>query len=178
MTLTVLEALLIFLVAHKRQAGYEIRQLFQATPLRLFSDSPGSIYPCLGRLEQRGLLMSSSPKGARRRRSYAGTPAGKKALVAWLSCPVDRSSRGRRDGELELRFVLIADTLGPARAITFLDEIETIWSAELAAIDVFMRGPGRKMSTASQASVTLGMRVTRLRIQWCHDIRNQIRRSS
>ena len=43
MNLTTLDALLIFLVGHKSQSGYDIRQMFQATPLGAFSDSPGSI---------------------------------------------------------------------------------------------------------------------------------------
>jgi DNA-binding PadR family transcriptional regulator len=178
MKLTTLDALLIFLVGHKSQSGYDIRQLFQATPLGVFSDSPGSIYPSLARLEERGLLISSDVEGGRRRRSYKRTAAGQRALLAWLERPLESDPRKRRDGEVELRFVLIAESLGWPKALKFLEEVDAASSAQLAEIEAFMAGPGAQMSAASQASVELGMRTIRLRIEWCREMRRKPGRRS
>ena len=135
MKLTTLDALLIFLVGHKSQSGYDIRQLFQSTPLGMFSDSPGSIYPSLARLEEHGLLAGSTESGGRRRRSYKRTAAGQKALAAWLEWPLERDPRKRRSGEVELRFVIMADALGAARTVKFLDEVDTAYSDQLREIE-------------------------------------------
>ena len=178
MTLTTLDALLIFLVGHKSQSGYDIRQMFQATPLGMFSDSPGSIYPSLARLEKRGLLTSSAAEGGRRRRSYKRTAAGQKALIAWLERPLEADPRKRRGGEVELRFVLIAESLGWPKALKFLDEVDSAYSAQLAEIEAFMAGPGAQMNAASQASVELGMRTIKLHIEWCREMKRKSGRRS
>lgn len=45
--------------------------------------SPGTIYPLLHGLEERGLLISTEKREGRRyRRLYRATPAGRKALIA------------------------------------------------------------------------------------------------
>ena len=178
MDLTTLDALLIFLVGHKSQSGYDIRQLFQSTPLGVFSDSPGSIYPTLARLEERGLLASSVESGGRRRRSYKRTVAGQRALIAWLERPVEREPRKRRNGEVELRFVLIAEALGVPRALKFLEDADAAYSAELAEIEAFMAGPGAEMSEASRATNELGMRLISVRIEWCREMKKKMGRRS
>src|SRR5438477_4122462 len=99
MELNTLSALLLFLA--ERKSGYDIRLLFKATPLGVFSDSPGAIYPALARLESRGLLTGRSEAGGRRRRAYARTPAGDAALDSWLHAPVDPEIVARRPHELE-----------------------------------------------------------------------------
>jgi DNA-binding PadR family transcriptional regulator len=176
MKLTTLDALLIFLVGHKSQSGYDIRQIFQSTPLGVFSDSPGSIYPSLARLDERGLLASTAEAEGRRRRSYKRTAAGQKALTAWLERPLERDPRKRRDGEVELRFVLIAEALGLPRAVKFLDEAEAAYSTQLAEIEAFMAGPGAQMSEASRATTDLGMRLIRLHIDWCRETKKRMGR--
>ena len=112
MLIGTLDALLVFLAGRKGRSGYDIRQLFQSTPLGQFSDSPGSIYPSLARLEARGLLKSAVAEGGRRRRSYRHTPAGEKALRAWLGAPIATDDVKRRPGEIELRFVMTAEAAG------------------------------------------------------------------
>jgi DNA-binding PadR family transcriptional regulator len=173
MNLTTLDALLIFLVGHKSQSGYDIRQLFLATPLGMFSDSPGSIYPSLARLEARGLLASSMSAGGRRRRSFKRTAAGQKALAAWLEQPIERDAKRRRQGEIPLRFVIIAETMGWSRAAKFLEAAEAAYAAELAELEAFMAGPGKQMPRASQASVELGMRTVKLNIDWCRETKRK-----
>src|ERR1700735_3523041 len=92
MKLTTLDALLLFLVSHKGQSGYDIRQLMQSTPLGMFSDSPGAIYPALPRLAQRGLLTRGGEPVGRRRRTYERTDAGVRALEFWLRRAVERGT--------------------------------------------------------------------------------------
>ena len=71
------------------------------------------------------------------------------ALTAWLERPLERDPRKRRDGEVELRFVLMAEALGVPWALKFLEEAAGVYSAQLAEIETFMAGPGAQMSEAS-----------------------------
>lgn len=172
MALTLLDALLVFLAGHKGKSGYDIRQLFQATPLGVFSDSPGSIYPSLARLEARRLLASSSEASGRRRRSYRRTAEGWKELSTWLATPLDEEAK-RKEGEIELRFVMIAESLSWSKALQFLAAAEALYKKKLRELEAFMAGPGAQMPPASRAAVELGMRIYRLRTQWCRETQRQ-----
>ena len=51
-TLSRLEGALLGLLHGEARSGYALRKVFQDTPMLHFSDSPGSIYPALKRLER------------------------------------------------------------------------------------------------------------------------------
>ncbi len=75
-----LEYALLGLLRQSPQSGYDLRKTFAATPMRHFSDSPGSIYPALRRMKVRRWLTSSPESGsARKRQEFAVTPAGTRA---------------------------------------------------------------------------------------------------
>jgi DNA-binding PadR family transcriptional regulator len=168
MKLKPLEALLIFLADSAGRSGYDIVQLFQTTPLGLFSDSPGAIYPALARLEGRQLLTSETELAGRRRRSYARTPAGTAALHAWLEDDAIQAAE-RRPELVELRFVMIAGTLGRDEAARFLRRRADFYAEELARLESFRAGPALAMPEASRAAIDLGIRLCRTRLEWCRE---------
>jgi DNA-binding PadR family transcriptional regulator len=174
MKLSTLDALLLFLASHKGQSGYDIRQLFQATPLGLFSDSPGAIYPALARLEMRGLLTSDAETSGRRRRAYRRTPGGDKALDAWLTAPLDADAFTRRPQDLDLRYVMMAERLGRAPALAFLREYADVHAQRLAGLEVFCAGPGAAMGQSSREALDLGLRLSRTRQAWCEDVLSEL----
>ena len=47
---------LLGLLQGKPSSGYDLRKIFSSTSMRTYSDSPGSIYPALLRLEKQGLM--------------------------------------------------------------------------------------------------------------------------
>ena len=51
-----LEYAVLGLLADGAQSGYEVRRVFATTAMRMYSDSPGSIYPALQRLARRRLI--------------------------------------------------------------------------------------------------------------------------
>lgn len=68
---------------------YEMRRHMQMSPSTQWSASAGAIYPLVTRLQRRGLLLSKAAKdGKRRRREYSVTPAGLRALRAWVAPPL------------------------------------------------------------------------------------------
>lgn len=74
---------LTFLEARPRH-GYEVGKLIEAHSRGRISFRIGSLYPILCRLEDRGLIVGRwvEKPGARRRRFYRLTPAGRKFLKA------------------------------------------------------------------------------------------------
>ncbi len=84
--------------------GYAIIEVIKQKSANTFDLPEGTVYPALHRLEQAGLLSSHwmTPEGGRRRRVYALTRAGSKALAdrrkAWgrFSQAVDTMLGGGR----------------------------------------------------------------------------------
>jgi PadR family transcriptional regulator, regulatory protein PadR len=78
----ILDACLLALIAEEDRYGYELADALRAAGLPIVKD--GSIYPLLGRLEQRGLLDSYRAPAASGppRRYYRVTDAGRDELVS------------------------------------------------------------------------------------------------
>ena len=172
--LSTLDALLLYLIVQGLRSGYEVRRLFQTTPLQRFSDSPGAIYPALARLERGGLLSSRAETTGRRRRAYAPTAAGETALDAWIEGPPDLAAALRRPDEMDIRFVITANRAGWARARAFLAERERAEAENLARLEAHASAPeGAAMDRAARGALELGVALTATRLTW---IRTMLKR--
>src|SRR5437763_9646562 len=77
------------LLDHGPRSGYDIKAVVDRSTRFFWAASYGQIYPELRRLEHDGLIESeSAPRGARERRVYRLTAAGREALTAWLLGPM------------------------------------------------------------------------------------------
>jgi PadR family transcriptional regulator PadR len=76
-----LDGLLLAVVADEPAHGYEILERLRERSGGAFALAEGTVYPALHRLEGAGLLKSSwAPGTTRRRRVYALTARGRRAL--------------------------------------------------------------------------------------------------
>ena len=75
--------LLLSLLARQPMHGYQLTQQLSARSDGIFAFREGTIYPLLHGLEERGLVTSSwvAGEGERKRKVYAITPSGRKALA-------------------------------------------------------------------------------------------------
>jgi DNA-binding PadR family transcriptional regulator len=124
-----LELALAGLLQQKPQSGYDLRKSFATTAMRHYSDSPGSIYPALRRMEMRGWITAgpetyADAEDTRRRRVFELTPHGAAALVAWMEQPVTRDDIVSRTPELMLRFAFMDGNVPRATALRFLEQFE------------------------------------------------------
>jgi DNA-binding PadR family transcriptional regulator len=100
------------------RSGYEIKATVDRSTRFFWAASYGQIYPELNRLEREGLVKSEdASNGARRRRVYELTAAGRTALVDWLF---------GRDVTIELRDesllrLFFADALPREQALGLLE---------------------------------------------------------
>lgn len=119
-----LEYALLGLLQQQPQSGYDLRKTFANTPMRHFSDSPGSIYPALRRLEERTWISAKGENdNARKRQVYRITAAGKRGLVDWLSQSISREDIVHRLEELMLRFAFLDGNVGRDVTLRFLDQM-------------------------------------------------------
>ena len=118
---------LLGLLQQEPRSGYDLRKIFATTPMTSFSDSPGSIYPALRRLENRGLIRSEvqDRNGLRRRRLFHLTNNGIHELRRWQRQPIRRDDIIRGIDALMLRFAFIDESLGEEEALRFLSEFES-----------------------------------------------------
>ncbi len=69
--------------------AYTVRRVFQRSPSPHWSGSAGAIYPLVNRLTRQGLLRGEPhATGKRRSKRLVLTPAGQRALLAWLRPPL------------------------------------------------------------------------------------------
>lgn len=76
------EMLILSLVAERARHGYEILKLLEERSNGVLKFHIGSVYPILVRMEKRGWIRGDweQGEGARRRRSYRMTAAGRAVL--------------------------------------------------------------------------------------------------
>lgn len=75
--------LILGLLAEGPCSGYDIRRITLARFRFFWSESFGQIYPCLKKLERRGLIAASGKSG-RGKVAWEITPEGRRAFAAWL----------------------------------------------------------------------------------------------
>lgn len=130
-----LEYALFGLLRQKDQAGYDLRKTFTETAMRHYSDSPGSIYPALRRLQARGWI-EAEPKDRRGREVFRPSPAGVSAFVEWLSRDLTYNDVVLRLQEVMLRFAFMDGNVPRSTAIRFLEQFErelSVYVGELRA---------------------------------------------
>lgn len=110
---------LLGLLAERPASGYDLAKAFEGDLGRYaWQAGHNRIYPELARLAEEGLIEPAG-EGARNRRVYAVTEAGRAALRAWLLAP---ATGGAVRNEPVLRLFLLS-ALDPDDARTVLEEI-------------------------------------------------------
>jgi PadR family transcriptional regulator AphA len=115
---TAVTPVVLGLLALGPRSGYDIKTVVDRSTRFFWAASYGQIYPELRRLEQEDLIEGEdAPNGARGRRVYTLTPAGRKALEEWLLGPTV-TIEYRDESLLRLFF---ADALPREQALQLLE---------------------------------------------------------
>src|SRR5258708_27572222 len=179
-----LEMALVGLLRPKPQSGYDLRKTFAATAMRHYSDSPGSIYPALRRLETRGWIapvaqggsgIDEGQRDARRRQEFALTEAGKGALIAWLERELTREDVMLRTAELMLRFVFMDGNVPRSTTIRFLDQFIRelgVYAGELRA--QFEQTSARTPLHTGLLAFESGIKGMETQLAWAQEARTRL----
>jgi len=173
-TASTLEFALVGLLRHKAQSGYDLRKTFTETAMRHYSDSPGSIYPALKRLQARGWI-EAEPKDSRGREVFHLSAEGVTALVEWLSQDVSREDVVFRGAELMLRFAFMDGNVPRSTTIRFLEQFERefgIYVGELRAR--FERDSFKKPVHTGLLAFQHGVEAMEAQLSWAGEARRRL----
>ena len=172
------EYALLGLIRQGGRSGYALRKQFATTPMGHFSDSPGSIYPALKRMERRGLILArGGESGPRGKQEYTLTESGETALRAWMTMPVGRDDVVRRIDELLLRFAFMGQVADRATVLAFLESFERETSAYVRELrSVLQTIPDEGLPTARLA-LEDGLAQHQTHARWARRSLARLRRS-
>jgi DNA-binding PadR family transcriptional regulator len=179
-TVSTLEMALLGLLKQKPQSGYDLRKTFATTAMRHYSDSPGSIYPALRRLEGRGWIAQAVSgravaEDARRRQEFALAEMGEDVLVKWLGQEVSREDVTFRLSELMLRFAFMDGNIPRSTTVRFLDQFSRelgIYAGELRA--QFEQTSGCGLLHTGLLAFELGIRSMETQLAWALEARARL----
>jgi DNA-binding PadR family transcriptional regulator len=149
-------------------SGYDLRGFFASQPMATFSDSPGSIYPALKRLEQSGMVRSALDETAlvRRRKLYRLSSKGEKALERWLTLTITADDALRRMPELFLRFSFMEDFLGPKACETFLKSLAASFQECITMLQERLKSTEAQMSRSARLALRSGIKGYECQAAW------------
>jgi len=171
----VLDRILLGLLREPR-SGYDVATAFRRGARHLWAADLSQIYRTLARLEEEGLVTSrleTSPRGPARR-VYRRTPAGKEALLAWLTEPPELPPQ--RFAYLAQLFFM-AEARDPARTLAFLRELKGRLEERLRKLEEIEP----EIDTASDEgfhthlTLRLGLLAGRARLEWCEESMRRVR---
>jgi len=169
-----LDYLLVGLLSGGPRSGYDLRKAIGDSPLRVYSDSPGAIYPALRRLARWGWVEPGPPEGPRRRSAYRATPEGLAAFVAWLRRPVERGDVVRSPDGLLLRFAFMGAVLSRSEVAGFLQQFESETRAHRATLRQYYARESSQLPLTGRLAFEFGLADYETRIRWARRAREQL----
>jgi DNA-binding PadR family transcriptional regulator len=159
---------LLGLIRQQPMSGYDLRKIFASTAWGTFSDSPGAIYPALGRLQARGLVCGTVVESSslRRRRVFSITPKGLTAFTAWLMQPVTQDDVVRRIADLMVRCAFMDETVGAERTEEFLGEFAAQMAAYIPSLQQYLEAHASAMPPSSRLALECGIQEYEMRLRW------------
>lgn len=177
-TLSRLEGALLGLLHDLPRSGYALRKVFQDTPMLHFSDSPGSIYPALRRLEARGAIRGTVEAAGtlRPRQVFSLTEAGTAALRAWLATPITRDTVIHGFEDAMLRFAFLDRVLGAPATVRFLEALARELAAHVRGLDRFHAEQSHRLPLTAALALESGIASYRTHLAWARRAATQFER--
>jgi len=146
------------------RSGYEIKATVDRSTRFFWAASYGQIYPELSRLEREGLVESEdASNGARRRRVYSLTDAGREALADWL---LGRTVTIELRDESLLR-LFFADALPREQALQLLEGRKRGHEAYLEVLRAIEALPGGRDPDFVDLVLHWGIDFNQWGVDWC-----------
>ena len=136
--------------------------------MKSYSDSPGAIYPALGRLQKQGLIRGTIEEGAgmRRRQVFRVTAKGLAELKKWIARPVTRDEMVRGPQEFILRFAFSEMVVGSASAVELLHSLEGVLQEYVASLNEELKALPAMMPSSGRLAFECGVRGNQSLLEW------------
>jgi PadR family transcriptional regulator AphA len=148
-----------------RRTGYEIKSLVDVSTRFFWAASYGQIYPELARLEDLGLVRGEDDRtNGRRRRAYELTPAGERALRAWLTSEDPLHIELRHEGALKFFF---SDALSPEEQIALVRHTRATHERIADQLRAIQPDTGEDKPPAPLLTLEFGIAYQEFLAEWC-----------
>jgi DNA-binding PadR family transcriptional regulator len=165
--LTPLRLAILGLVDMYPQSGYDLKKVFETTPMGNFSSSPGAIYPALKSLERQRWVRGTAEntESLRPRLVYSITAEGERVLIAELERPVTHEDMIWHFDLVMLRFAFI-EKLGHAEALRFLGEFGSEAAAYVSYLEGLRETMGPQLSPCGRLALEHGIASSAANARW------------
>ncbi len=172
-------AILGYLTCWAPMSGYDIKKALQGSASNFWAESYGQIYPILKRLTAEGLVrpLEDAPEGARGKRVFEVTAAGRDALDAWLAEPTELGTV-RNEFLLKLFF---GKRAAPAVLRGHIEKHRAAQERFLDHYEVVRRGletsfPDSEDMPFWRITLRYGERERRAEVDWCNETLEELAR--
>jgi DNA-binding PadR family transcriptional regulator len=150
------------------QTGYDLRKIFDSTPMGHYSSSPGAIYPALKRLEQQGLIQGEVTDGdtLRPKRVYTATQRGIELLREWVSQTIAGDDLLHRDAELMLRFALMGSVVDNETTHRFLNQMSGVLDLYIPELEKTLATMPKEGPPHGRLALSSGIEAYKARRNW------------
>ena len=175
-----LEYAILGLIHGAPRSGYDIRKIFASSLLRLFSDSPGSVYPALRRLERDGLIRAprAARKGGRGLRVFRLAKKGRQALRRWVDTPIEAEELRKNPDAFSLQFAYMDDLVDRERMSEMLRDYARVFRALESEVTEFQDANEDTLPPAGYLVLNLGGSLCRARIRWARQTIEALKEST
>lgn len=171
---TTLGHVLLGLMHQEPRSGYDLRKVVVSTPMSLFSDSPGAIYPALKTLQKAGLIVvETAARAGRRKATFVPSAKGRAAFVAWLRQPPAHDDVTRLWPLMMLRLAFMDGLVPPGEVAGFLTRLQVEVEAHVVELDAFMARHRGVLPPAARLALGSGITDARSRAAWLARARRQ-----
>jgi PadR family transcriptional regulator AphA len=159
---------LLGLLQPKPSSGYDLRKIFSSTSMKTYSDSPGAIYPALGRLQKQGLIRGTVERGSglRRRQIFQLTPKGLAELKKWITLPVTRDDLTSGLKGVMLRFAFSETAVGASATLEILQSMEAALHPQLEHLREQLKKIAPVAPTSARLALECGIRSYESLLEW------------
>ncbi len=140
---------------------YAVSQVFASSVSSRWSGTVGGIYPAMARLESRKLVKSQEgSRGQRLHKLLSITPAGRKALRAWLTPPFPEGVGGATEDPIRTRIFSLGLLPHADRVVFLTQAIKSVQSELVGAEQVI-----KEQAAEGEELAVLGLEGVRYELQ-------------
>lgn len=156
----------------KSKTGYQVRKIFETTPLGEFSSSPGSIYPALNRLLSENLI-TKEINSTNNKNEFVITKRGISIVKDWCNRPLTLDDVKNKFGEVMLKFVLMEQLSDRDTINLFLFSLKENLSVYKAELDNYLSNNRTDLNLHSRLALQQGIEVCNANYNWALNTLNK-----
>ena len=159
---------------HEPCTAYRVRQKLKEAPSSHWQASAGSVYPLLARLEDEGLITTTSDKGdGRGRKLLSITKEGRASLKKWMLAGSSRELISSVTDPIRSRMFFL-DLLGVSQKMPYLDRLISEMESYLAETKKHLDETSQTDELYDYLGSLGAVKITEARLEWLREVRKRL----